>query len=257
MKNPAYCSGLLPVICVVFFLLLAGCSGGGEPNAQQIVDAAIRAHGGKKYDHSIVSFRFRDRQYRALRDGGAFVYSRTFTDSTGQHVHDVLRNSGFSRTINDAEVTLPEDRKAAYSASVNSVIYFALLPYFLNDDAVQKAYAGEATIKGEPYYKVRVTFAQQGGGEDHEDTYMYWFHQQQHTMDYLAYTFREDNGDQGSRFRVAVNPRNVGGIRFQDYINYTSKTQIPLEQYDSAYEAGKLEKVSDINLEELAVQEVK
>jgi len=244
----------MPVFYAMLFLLLSGCSGGGQPDAQQIVDQAIQAHGGKKYNRSIVSFRFRDRQYRAQRDGGAFVYSRTFTDSTGQRVDDVLRNSGFSRTVNNEEVTLPEERKAAYTASVNSVIYFALLPYFLNDDAVQKTYAGEATIKGEPYDKVRVTFAQQGGGEDHEDIYMYWFHQQRHTMDYLAYTFSEENGDEGSRFRVAVSPREVGGIRFQDYINYASKVQIPLEKYDSAYEAGKLEKVSDINLKDVAVE---
>ena len=255
MKNPAYYFGLLRVFCAVFLLLLAGCSG-GQPDAQQIVDEAIQAHGGEKYNHSIVSFRFRDRQYRSLRNDGAFVYSRTFTDSTGQRVHDVLRNSGFTRTIKDEEITLPPDKAAAYTASVNSVIYFALLPYFLNDDAVQKAYAGEATIKGEPYDKVRVTFAQQGGGEDHQDTYMYWFHQQRHTMDYLAYTFREENGDEGSRFRVALSPREVGGIRFHDYINYASKAQIPLEKYDSAYEAGKLEKVSDINLEDVAVEEM-
>ena len=254
MKRSVFSFGLLPLFCAVFLLLLAGCSGNGQPDAQRIVDKAIQAHGGEKYNHSVVSFRFRDRQYRSQRDDGAFEYSRTFTDSTGQQVYDVLRNSGFSRTIKGTELTLPEERKAAFTASVNSVVYFALLPYFLNDDAVQKEYAGEAIIKGEPYYKVRVTFAQQGGGEDHEDTYMYWFHQQRYTMDYLAYTFREENGDEGSRFRVAVNPREVGGIRFQDYINYTSKPQILLEKYDSAYEAGRLEKVSDINLEGVAVE---
>jgi hypothetical protein len=241
-----------------FLLLLAllatGCADEETSKAQEIVDAAITAHGSQHLDQGVVSFKFRDRQYRALRDNGAYLYSRTFTDdSTGQRIHDVLSNSGFKRTANDAPVELPQERQEAFSASVNAVIYFALLPYFLNDDAVQKRYIGEATVKGEPYHKVEVTFAAEGGGEDHQDEYVYWFHQQRHTMDYLAYSYEEDNGDIGTRFREAINPRGVGGVRFQDYINYTSKTKLALENFDRAFEAGKLEKVSDILLEEVKV----
>ncbi|WP_242927030.1 DUF6503 family protein [Pontibacter vulgaris] len=236
-----------------FCLMLTFCSD-KQPDAQQLVDQAIATHGGGKYNRGVISFRLRDKQYRALRDGGAYVYSRTFQDSTGQRVHDVLRNSGFTRTINGTEVTLPQERKDAFSASVNSVIYFALLPYFLNDAAVQKEYIGEASIKEEPYYKVKVTFAKAGGGTDFEDVYIYWFHQQRHTMDYLAYSFKEDGG--GTRFREAVNPRIVGGIRFQNYNNYTIKEQLPLEQYDKAFEAGKLEKVSEIKLEDVVVSKL-
>ncbi|RAU82352.1 hypothetical protein DP923_11235 [Pontibacter arcticus] len=239
------------LVPMLFFIL--GCSE-KQPDAQQIVDEAIAVHGGEKYKKSVVSFRLRDRQYRALRDGDAFVYSRTFTDSTGARVHDVLQNSGFRRSINDTTVAVPEDKQKAYSASVNAVVYFAQLPYYLNDAAVQKKYLGETTIAGEPYNKVEVTFQQEGGGEGYEDVYVYWFHQKRHTMDYLAYSFKENGG--GSRFRKAVNAREVGGIRFQDYLNYTSKTPIKLEEYDKAFEAGKLEQVSEINLEEVKVGEI-
>lgn len=237
-----------------FLLLATSCQTEKKPDAQQIVDEAIAEHGGEKFEKSAVSFKLRDRHYRALRDGGVFVYSRTFTDSTGQQVRDVLRNSGFNRTVNGAEVELPEERQKAFTASVNSVIYFALLPYALNDEAVRKEYLGETTIKGEPYHKIRVTFAQEGGGEGYQDVYVYWFHQERHTMDYLAYSFQENDG--GTRFREAVNPRKVGGILFQDYVNYTLKDDLPLENYDRAFEAGKLEKVSDIVLEEIEVNEI-
>ncbi|MBB6612152.1 hypothetical protein H7F15_13970 [Pontibacter sp. Tf4] len=244
----------LPIVALL--MLLSGCEP-EAPSAQQIVDKAIEAHGGKRFDKSIIQFRLRDKLYRSLRDNGAFVYSRTFTDTTGQHVHDVLRNSGFTRTIDNKEVELPEERKQAFSNSVNSVIYFALLPYFLNDAAVQKAYLGEVTIKGEPYYKIKVTFAQEGGGQDHEDEYVYWFHKQHHTMDYLAYNYKEDDGSLGTRFREAINPRTISGIRFQDYINYTSEEKgLNIENYDTAFEAGNLKKVSDINLEEIEVREL-
>ncbi|MDO6390217.1 hypothetical protein Q4E40_08780 [Pontibacter sp. BT731] len=242
---------------LLFLLLITitSCQTEKQPDAQQIVDQAIEAHGGERFLKSAVSFQFRDRQYRALRDGGAFVYSRTLTDSTGQQVRDVWRNSGFTRTVNDVEVELPEEKQKAYTASVNSVIYFALLPYALNDEAVRKEYLGEATIKGEPYHKVRVTFAQEGGGEGYKDVYVYWFHQQRHTMNYLAYSFQENDG--GTRFREAFNPRTIGGILFQDYNNYTLKNEtIPLEAYDQAFEAGKMEKVSEVVLEDIEVKEL-
>ncbi|ARS34146.1 DUF6503 family protein [Pontibacter actiniarum] len=230
----------------------AACSETEKPDAQAIVEAALLAHGSDSLEQSVVSFRLRDKQYRALRDNGAFVYSRTFTDSTGQRVHDVLSNSGFKRSINEEEVELPEEQKQAFSNSVNSVVYFALLPYFLNDAAVQKAYLGEATVKGEPYHKVKVTFAKEGGGDDYEDTYIYWFHQQRHTLDYLAYNFKENGG--GSRFREATNPRDIGGVRIQDYNNYKIEDKdFPIQNYDRAFEAGKLEKVSEVNLEEVQV----
>lgn len=241
-------------LLTLLLITITSCQTEKRPDAQLIVDQAIAVHGGENYEKSAISFRFRDRQYRALRDGGAFVYSRTFTDSTGQQVRDVLSNSGFSRTVNDVEVELPEERQKAFSASVNAVIYFALLPYALNDAAVRKTYLGEATIKGEPYHKIKVTFAQEGGGEGYQDVYVYWFHQQRHTMDYLAYSFQENGG--GTRFREAINPRTVGGIRFQDYLNYTYKGDMPLENYDRAFEAGKLEKVSEIVLVSLEVRKV-
>jgi hypothetical protein len=244
--------GLLPTF---FILLIASCSESKEPEVQEIVDAVIAKHGGANLDQSIVTFKFRDKQYRALRDNGAFVYSRSFIDdSTGQNIHDVLSNSGFKRTVDDVEVVLPEERQQAFSASVNSVIYFALLPYFLNDAAVQKEYLSEAKIKGEPYHKIKVTFAKDSGGKDHEDEYIYWIHQQRNTMDYLAYSYKEEDGSIGTRFRESVNPRKVGEVLFQDYINYTSNEKFSLDQYDKAFEAGKLNRVSEINLEEIKVK---
>ncbi len=86
-----------------------------------------------------------------------------------------------------------------YSNSVNSVAYFALLPFRLNDAAVNKRYIGTSEIKGEPYFEIEVTFQQKGGGKDHDDVFIYWIHQQHFTMDYLAYSFIVDGG--GTRFR--------------------------------------------------------
>ena len=103
----------LYTLLFILLITITSCQTEKQPDAQQIVDQAIEAHGGDRFLKSAISFKFRDRQYRALRDGGVFVYSRTFTDSTGQQVRDVWQNSGFTRTVNDVEVDLPEEKQKA------------------------------------------------------------------------------------------------------------------------------------------------
>ena len=159
--------------------------------AQEIVDKSIEAHGGNAFEQAYLSFDFRDRGYVYKREGGIYEYRRVFTDSTEQNITDILNNNGFTRLINGDTTQLTAERRQAYTNSVNSVIYFALLPYRLNDQAVQKKYLGpETTIEGEAYHKLKVTFKQDGGGEDFEDEFIYWFHQDTHSLDYLAYSFK-------------------------------------------------------------------
>lgn len=219
--------------------------------AQLIIDQAIKAHGGDRFDNMSLSFDFRDRHYTALRKNGSYEYTREFTDSLGR-VKDVLSNEGFYRMVNGNRVELPDEKANAYSNSVNSVIYFALLPFGLNDAAVNKEYMGEVKVKGQSYLKIKVTFDQEGGGSDHEDEYMYWIHPERHTVDYLAYSFSVNEG--GMRFREARIVRNIKGILFADYVNYeTVSDTIALEHLDTAFENAGLKKLSDINLENINV----
>ncbi|AKQ46959.1 hypothetical protein TH63_17045 [Rufibacter radiotolerans] len=219
-------------------------------NAQTIVDRAIEVHGGERFENLEMAFRFRDREYTAKREDGQYTYTRAFTDTLGQ-VKDVLTNSGFSRTINGKRQSLPAERVKAFTASVNSVIYFALLPFGLNDPAVQKQLLGTVTIKGIPYHKIKVTFKQDGGGEDFQDEFLYWMNQEKGTMDYLAYTYATEGG--GIRFRKAINPKVIQGIRFQDYINYEPAGNNFLE-IEKDFEAGNLKELSRIELQDIKVR---
>lgn len=242
---------VLRTLSILFLsaLTFVACQSKEEENqAQLIVDKAIETHGGNAYEQAHFSFDFRDRSYEYERESGLFEYRRIFTDSIGQQNVDILNNKGFTRLIDGDTAQLQEKKAQAYTNSVNSVIYFALLPYGLNDAAVQKEYLGQTTIEGAPYHKVKVTFAEEGGGEDFQDEFIYWFHQENNTLDYLAYSFVENGG--GYRFRKAYNPRTVGGIRWQDYINYkpASSEGLQLEQLDELFQAGKLEELSRIEL---------
>lgn len=246
---------LLPVF---LFLALAACR--NEPDPHAIVDAAIARHGGDVLEHAEVSFDLRGRHYIAQRNGGIFSYERFIYDSLSTDsmriIHDVLTNDGLYREVNGRHVELTEQERYSALGGVNSTIYFALLPFPLNDPAVIKRYLGETTIDGEPYHEIEVTFRQDGGGRDYEDRFVYWIHQEHDTMDYLAYDFITDGG--GTRFRKAVNRRTIEGVRFTDYLNYTSpalpEPGTPIEHYDDLLQTDSLELVSEIRLENVEVR---
>ena len=216
--------------------------------SEYIIADAIEAHGGKSYLSLDVSFRFRDKEYSIQRSGGEFTYSRSFTDSLGS-VTDELSNEGFTRFRDKNRVALTKKDSIDYSNSLNSVIYFALLPFGLQDDAVNSEYLGLDSIGGKEYNTIKVWFDQQGGGTDHEDVFMYWFDRDDSSMDYLAYEFHVNDG--GTRFRKAIGSKRVDGVVFQDYENYKGPEGIEeLSRFPELYQQGDLEKVSDIVLED-------
>jgi len=248
---------------ILFLLLITACTNQEsqqiptapeeKDQAQIIVDKAIEAHGSPKVSGNIIEFDFRGRHYISKREGGKFQYERIFTDTLDNDYRDILTNEGLTREINGEKVILSAKDSSAYSNSVNSVLYFALLPYFLNDRAVNKTYEGEGLIKGQSYHKIRVTFGEEDGGKDFEDQFMYWINGEKFTIDYLAYNYQTDGG--GARFREAINVRKTGGIRFADYINYKPKTlNMAVETFDRLLEQDSLVELSRIISENVAVK---
>lgn len=240
----------LSIGLVLLSFTFFGISCDSRSEVEKIVDAAIAAHGGELYQKTAVSFDFRGTHYSIFKSPSSFEYSREFTDSTGQVV-DVLNNTGFLRKVNGVLIdTLTEERVGAFSRSVNSVAYFAFLPYGLNDAAAIKTYLGQTRIKGKDYHKVKVTFQAEGGGEHFEDEFLYWFGVDDYRMDYMAYLYHTDGG--GVRFRAVRAFQEVGGIRFQDYLNFKPvRKETPLDSMQVLYESGALEMLSEINLEHI------
>ncbi|RMG58789.1 MAG: hypothetical protein D6722_23180 [Bacteroidetes bacterium] len=217
--------------------------------AQAVIDHAIAAHGGAAYDTVAVQFRFRDRRYRLRRDHGRYQYERLFVQA-GDSLRDVLTNETFTRYRQGAVEPLSDSLAGLYRNSVNSVAYFALLPYGLNDPAVIKEYLGQETLDSTAYHKIRVTFRQEGGGEDFEDVFIYWIHPDSWQMDYLAYRYHTDGG--GLRFRSVIRTQEVAGIRFQDYANYKGDPdRLALEDSGKAFVRDSLTLLSRIELEAL------
>ncbi len=220
-------------------------------SAQEIVDKTIQKAGGSRYDNAIIHFTFRGKRYRSKRNEGVYQLERFVDDPSGV-IHDIVNNSGLERTIENCQVKIADSLITKISEGVNSVHYFANLPYGLNAPAVNKELVGESTINGSQYYKIKVTFDQEGGGTDFEDEFLYWIHKQNFTIDYLAYKYAVNGG--GIRFREAYNPRVVNGIRFIDYNNYkTDNLKTPLKNLDMLFEKRKLKLLSKIELKDIYV----
>ncbi|WP_420318505.1 DUF6503 family protein [Ekhidna sp.] len=238
---------------IVLLSIIAACST-LTPTAQQVVDEAIKYSGTEVLRNATASFSFRDINYQYQVNGGSFTYTRIQQDSVGNEVKDILNNSGLVRTINGDIVEITDEKSAAYTSSVNSVIYFAFLPYKLNDAAVNKSYEGQVSINNETYHKIKVTFDQEGGGEDFEDVFYYWFDSKDYSLDYLAYIYEEEEGT-GTRFRVAYNTRIVNGVVIQDYKNLKPRVKgsVELKNIDQAYQSGDLVELSLIELEDVVI----
>jgi len=222
-------------------------------SAQWVVDRSIKAHGFYQLTKQTIRFDFRDRTYTAkYSDDGSFVFGRYWTKKDSSIV-DVLNNEGLVRYINDEAQNISEEWQGRYAASVNSVIYFAFLPYRLNDAAVIKEYLGIRRYENRNYHIVGVSFKQEGGGEDYSDEYVYWFNAENFKLDYFAYNYREE--EQGVRFRKAFEAHEVGGMIFNQYINYACENiDVKLSSLLDSLKQGRLEMISQIETKNIRLE---
>ncbi|WP_299672770.1 DUF6503 family protein [uncultured Polaribacter sp.] len=220
--------------------------------AQEIIDKTIEYSGADKVENSKITFQFRDKDYAAIRDNGNYKLFRVFTKDA-KSIEDIVSNDGFERFVNAKKTAVVDSMANKYTNSVNSVHYFSVLPYGLNDKAVQKKLLAPSTVKGKEYYKIQITFLENGGGKDFEDVFIYWIGKEDFLIDYLAYAYRTNEG--GKRFRVLKEQCIKNGIRFVDYHNYKPlDKKIPLVSIDKAFEKNQLKKISEIVLKDIEVK---
>ncbi|WP_299013564.1 DUF6503 family protein [uncultured Polaribacter sp.] len=231
----------------IFLLFLACKPAQKELTAQEIIDKSILKSGVNKVANAKIAFHFRNTLFEAKRAYGNFTLTRKKDSIT-----DILTNNTFKRFIHSQEVKLADKKANTYKNTVNSVHYFSVLPFGLNDKAVHKKLLKSSIVKAKAYYKIQITFAEEGGGEDFNDTFIYWIGKKDFLVDYLAYSYQTNGG--GKRFRALKKETIVNQIRFADFDNYKPKNNnITLENIDKAFEENQLEKISEIVLENIKV----
>lgn len=238
----------------ILALFALACADASPPTAQEVVDSAIAWQGGEILNNAEMTFDFRDRQFRVYRSDGMFEYERVYSDTLGRSVREVLSNDGLIREIDGQLVELDSAAYASAETSVNSVVYFAVLPLPLNDPGAIKRLLGVTDIDGRSYHELEVTFTPEGGGRDYDDRFVYWIDAETGALDYLAYYYHVDEG--GSRFREAFNLREIAGVKVADYYNYKAESIgiADIQRYESLYAAGRLELVSEVVLENVVIR---
>ncbi|MDB9755117.1 deoxyribose-phosphate aldolase [Winogradskyella sp.] len=245
------------ILVAIIFIITLSCKSERQSEkvlkADTIINKSIEISGGEKFKNSRLTFDFRDRMYFANRNNSEFTLARITVDKNNDSIFDMLSNNGFERFINDEFIQLEDSMAVKYSASVNSVHYFSVLPFGLNDNAVSKELVGEEVIKNMTYHLIKITFNQDGGGEDYEDVFVYWVNAKTFKPDYIAYSYNEDDGI-GMRFREAYNERYVTGLRFVNYNNFKAEdTSIQLYELGKAFENNQLKLLSKIELKNVKV----
>ncbi len=222
----------------------------GAVSPEDVVRRAIDVHGSERLRDAEVHFDFRGEPFSMDRKpSGTFRYAVETRGSgcmSGGPAKIVVSNGGTERFVDGEESPRWFDILEYMDyAKVNSVVYFASMPLPILDPAVQLHDAGTEELDGETLRRVRVTFAEKGGGADHEDEFMFWFRESDGRMAYLAYSYYTNGG--GVRFRVPKNPREIQDAWFFDYDNYQAKDlETPLQDLLAMHREGKLEKVSEV-----------
>ena len=241
------------IFALFALFIITSCEKDTHPIAQDIIDKAIEVAGGERFSASTIDFDFRNRHYKAIRNNGLFQLEREFKDSTNV-IKDVYNNTTYERFLNNKSIRVPDSMAVKYTSSVNSVHYFMVLPYGLNDAAVIKSYVDEVSIKGKNYHKIKITFNKTDGGNDYEDIFLYWFNTNNYKLDYLAYLTYNSDKTIDLRFREAYNERYVNGIRFVDYNNYKPKSMdVDLLSLDTMFEKKELLLLSKIENKNIIV----
>jgi hypothetical protein len=239
------------LLLVIPFILLACSNPKKSLDAEGIINEAIKSHGLDQVSGKNIEFDFRDKHYTLLIEENRYTYTRSFNDSIG-FVEDILVNSSdFTRKVDGKILEVDSIWTGKYSSSVNSVLYFVQLPLTLMDPAAMKNYKGIEQIKGKSYHLIEIRFEEEGGGEDFEDVFLYWFDVETFSMDYLAYSYITEGG--GVRFREAFNKNEINGVVFQDYINYKPKDKsTPLEELSALFQEDaliELSRIENVNIE--------
>jgi hypothetical protein len=250
------------LLAAALLVVLAACERPGpqgDAEALALLDRARAHHGSALLDEATVRFSFRGTPFVAERDGGRFRYSRTLTDAQGRTVEEVVDNDGAHRFVDGVEASLTPDGAAALTTAVNSVVYFALLPAPLADPAVRARLLTPDRVGGEDYDRVEVTFAQDGGGADYQDRYVYWLRQSDGQIGHYAYTYEVAPGDTaraatGTRFRVPIRTWREGGVVFQDWRNLSADSIGDLRHFGDLHDAGRVFEVSTVVLDSVRVE---
>ena len=248
----------LPTVALLSTLLwmTSGASSASAEKVErlEIVDRAIAHHGGRVFTDSEMRFELCSKSgcsaIRTRVEGGLFDHEVSGSVSAGERwvriTNDTVewRENGESQPV-DAE------REQGLRDWVMARIYFALLPFRLNDPGVYKEDLGLEEWGGQRLHKVKVTFTP-GSSTHAQDEYLYWFDPESGHLELFAYSYATSGG--GLRFRRTFDHRTIGGVRFFDQENHgVEGADLSVDLVTPEYVESAMRHVSTIRLDKIQV----
>ena len=227
-----------------------------EPGLE-IVRRSIEFHGGEIYEHSLIEARLCSGSgcydLSVLSDGGLYRH-RVAGPVPAGHREVEASNDGLRHWHEGAPVeVLPADEQGLRDWAT-ARIYFAALPYRLNDPSARQQDLGLERWGERDLHKVKVTF-RAGSSSDAEDEFLYWFDPLTARLEQFAYSFEGSPG--GLRFRSLSNYRRVGGILFHDQENLGIEGDgLSIDLVDPGYVEEVMRPISTVLLQDIEVSEV-
>lgn len=221
----------------------------------QVLERAIEHHGGDVYEHSVSELNICSRSgcYRvAVRmDGGLYRYRVSGPVSAG-HREVEATNDAVAHWHDGVEQELAPGDASRLRDWVMERVYFAFLPYRLNDPSVLHQDLGRETWGGRELHKIKITFWA-GSSTDAQDQYLYWFEPASGRLEQFAYSYQGEPG--GIRFRRLFNHRRVGGILFFDQENLGLEgDHLSVDAITPEYVEITLRAISTVTLEDIRVE---
>jgi hypothetical protein len=221
----------------------------------EIVARAIEYHGGDRYRHSEAELELCSGsgcyRIRVRTDGGLYAH-----EVSGPHrgrTRTVRADNDSVSVLRDGEplAVLPEARQALRDWAM-ARIYFAFLPFRLEDPGVVHEDQGLEKWAGRRLHRVKVAFLA-GSSTDAGDEFLYWFDPDTARLEQFAYSF--DGRPGGLRFRRLSNYRRVGGILFFDQTNLGVEGDgLTVDEISAEFVEERMRPVSEVALREITVR---
>lgn len=230
--------------------------------AADLVARSIAHHGGDLYTSSEITLDLCSKSgcsaLEVRRDGGLYEYCATAETKSGER-KVCVDNEGTREWLDGVGVTTgaPPGSEAAAELEtsrrdwVMQRVYFAFLPYRLQDPSVRLEDQGTESWDGRELRRIKVTF-EPGTSTDAEDEFLYWFDPQTARLELFAYSYTRNDG--GLRFRRLKNHRRAGGILFFDQENFgVEGPELAVDVISPTYAEEALRHVSTVELRAIRV----
>jgi hypothetical protein len=151
----------------------------------------LLAHGGlKKWDH------MNNLCYEMEGSGGKEVHTTSLKDRMSK-----IEHKDWSIGYDGADVWLQNNEKDAYQGNArfyhNLMFYFYAMPFVLADDGITYTKMPQATLVGEKYDTVKISYGADVG-DSPEDEYILYSDPTSGRMEWLAYTVTFKSGEKSS-----------------------------------------------------------